>query len=115
MKAMRYSTILVPTIITALAAACGPPPGAYHHDTDGSTNDTTTADGNDDTTSNDAPPSDTPPSDGPGCTAPRLMCGSVCTDISSDPANCGSCGHACAGGQNCNGGSCQSTCSPPNM
>ncbi len=31
-------------------------------------------------------------------------------DLSSDASNCGSCGHACAGGEVCTGGACVDTC-----
>jgi hypothetical protein len=37
--------------------------------------------------------------------------GGKCTDLSSDPQNCGSCFHACPPGQRCSGG----TCCPPNL
>jgi endo-1,4-beta-D-glucanase Y len=30
----------------------------------------------------------------------------VCVDVSSDPANCGTCGKVCGGGQACSGGTC---------
>jgi hypothetical protein len=33
-------------------------------------------------------------------------CGKNCRDVSSDPANCGSCEHACAPGQTCVSGQC---------
>lgn len=47
----------------------------------------------------DAPPPleasvDTP--DAPACLPPLALCGPVCTDLSSDPFNCGSCGISCA-------------------
>jgi hypothetical protein len=34
-----------------------------------------------------------------------------CVDLRSDPASCGSCGHACGDGEACIGGSCAATCS----
>jgi hypothetical protein len=37
-------------------------------------------------------------------------CGGVCRDLSTDRANCGGCGVACAAGQVCSGGSCQVSC-----
>ncbi len=48
------------------------------------------------------------------CSPPKQVCGTgsaaVCTNVSTDPANCGSCGNACAAGQVCSGGTCQQTC-----
>jgi hypothetical protein len=32
--------------------------------------------------------------------------GGLCTDTSSDPANCGTCGHTCRSDQICSGGNC---------
>lgn len=52
------------------------------------------------------------------CPVPKTACGGVCVDTSSDPANCGSCGNACAPGQTCQQGGCYPTplecgaCSP---
>lgn len=40
------------------------------------------------------------------CDAPFLLCGGVCTNIASDPANCGSCGGACPSGKGCVDGTC---------
>jgi hypothetical protein len=40
----------------------------------------------------------------------RLLCGGTCTDVTSDPQNCGSCGSSCPGasrGETCSGGRCQ--------
>jgi hypothetical protein len=34
----------------------------------------------------------------------------TCVNLSSDPANCGVCGHACVGGQGCNQGTCVANC-----
>jgi hypothetical protein len=39
-------------------------------------------------------------------------CGGVCSDVFSDPSNCGTCGNVCGGGLSCSGGAC-STCGPP--
>ena len=38
------------------------------------------------------------------CTNPN--CGSACVDLQNDAANCGTCGHACSGGQICVAGGC---------
>jgi len=46
-----------------------------------------------------------PPSSG-GCAVGLLSCDGVCADPSSDNANCGACGNACAEGLVCSGGSC---------
>lgn len=48
----------------------------------------------------------TPDCQSGACTCLQTMCGSDCTDTSSDPDNCGSCGNDCEG-QPCSGGVCQ--------
>ena len=59
------------------------------------------------------PPGDTkadaPASDAP-CVAPSKTCGSKCTDVTKDPANCGACGKACAAGVVCVDGGCKASC-----
>ena len=35
-----------------------------------------------------------------------VLCGTSCTNLNGDIANCGSCGHACASGEFCGGGAC---------
>lgn len=40
------------------------------------------------------------------CRSGLTPCGGMCVDLESDPANCGSCGSACAGGS-CEDGDCQ--------
>lgn len=40
------------------------------------------------------------------------FCGDRCTDLSSDPSNCGACGKTCASDQICQSGACV-TCAPP--
>ena len=36
----------------------------------------------------------------------------TCTNVLSDPDNCGHCGNACPAGQRCSGGACVTTCPP---
>ncbi|MEI8257622.1 MAG: hypothetical protein WCJ30_18255 [Deltaproteobacteria bacterium] len=55
-------------------------------------------------------------------TSARLaLCGAACTNTSYDPANCGSCGHACPAGQACVGSACSTFamvdggCAPPSV
>src|SRR5258706_6537689 len=40
------------------------------------------------------------------CNAGQATCNAMCTDLSTDNANCGSCGNACPGGTKCAAGSC---------
>lgn len=40
------------------------------------------------------------------CAAGYAQCGNSCVDLSTDPQNCGACGHACAAGVACAGGVC---------
>jgi Stigma-specific protein, Stig1 len=44
------------------------------------------------------------------CAAGLLECGGACSNPQSDPANCGACGHVCAGGLFCSLGACSQTC-----
>lgn len=44
-----------------------------------------------------------------------MACGETCTDITSDPANCGGCGKPCATGEACNGGTCALLCLAPTL
>ncbi len=48
--------------------------------------------------------------EGGGCSAGQACCGSACTDLTADPANCGACGAACAANEVCSDGSCE--CAP---
>jgi hypothetical protein len=40
------------------------------------------------------------------CPNGQTSCGGICTDLTSDPANCGACGTACNVGDNCVAGQC---------
>lgn len=42
------------------------------------------------------------------CTCPtdRVLCGSSCSDVTSDPRHCGACNHACKTGEDCVSGQC---------
>jgi hypothetical protein len=40
------------------------------------------------------------------CPAGETVCGNACLDLALDAANCGACGHACAGGFDCRAGTC---------
>jgi len=44
------------------------------------------------------------------CPSHFKTCGNVCVDVYTDPANCGACGTACAGGQVCSAGACGLSC-----
>jgi hypothetical protein len=54
----------------------------------------------------DASASDGSGNDGASLCCGGVLCGSVCRDLNSDQANCGSCGNACGADQACTGGSC---------
>jgi len=43
--------------------------------------------------------------DAPVCVLPSKVCGGTCTDVTTDPDDCGSCGHVCASGI-CTAGVC---------
>jgi hypothetical protein len=45
------------------------------------------------------------PPDAPICAAPSKICDGTCTDVTSDPQDCGTCGHVCASGI-CTAGAC---------
>lgn len=42
----------------------------------------------------------------PTCTGSMVACGLFCVDVTTDVANCGSCGAACSQGNSCMGGVC---------
>ncbi|MDB4997082.1 MAG: Tryptophan synthase alpha chain [Myxococcaceae bacterium] len=78
---------------------------------DGSSNDGSSSDGS----SSDGSSSDGSSSDGAAgdassdasmCVPPLMQCGAFCIDVSSDPDNCGTCGHVCASNI-CVAGKCQ--------
>jgi hypothetical protein len=41
-----------------------------------------------------------------GCPSGQTLCGTSCSDLSSDPAHCGSCGKACPSGNFCTAAKC---------
>jgi hypothetical protein len=45
-----------------------------------------------------------------GCPAGRTHCPAGCVDLTTDPGNCGACGHLCVAGEVCNESACASTC-----
>ncbi len=48
------------------------------------------------------------------CDGARTACGSSCVDVTSNPNNCGGCGHTCDAGKTCNSGACVvDTCMAP--
>ena len=47
---------------------------------------------------------------GPGCPSGTTDCDGTCAVTDSDPANCGTCGHACEANQVCRDGDCASIC-----
>ncbi|MBP6833267.1 MAG: hypothetical protein KA978_20935 [Deltaproteobacteria bacterium] len=44
------------------------------------------------------------------CQVGETLCGSVCRDITDDPANCGACNNRCVSGQSCVRGVCTTVC-----
>ena len=49
----------------------------------------------------------------PDCATNEIRCGTVCTAVQNDNANCGACGKACATGEVCSQGTCGANCAPP--
>ena len=43
------------------------------------------------------------------CPAGSVICGSQCSNLQGDPANCGACGNVCAHGMVCDLGNCTGT------
>lgn len=58
----------------------------------------------------DAAPDGPPIDAAPVCSAPNMMCGTSCLDVSADELNCGACGTECNGGEACNASAC--ACAP---
>ena len=50
------------------------------------------------------------PDTGGTCPTGQDLCSNKCTDTQIDPANCGTCDHACEAGQVCSAGQCGLTC-----
>lgn len=46
------------------------------------------------------------------CASDRMKCSTTCTDLRSDPLNCGVCGNECGKGESCTNGRCMASCSP---
>ena len=53
-------------------------------------------------------------SDG-ACGASQTACDAGCADLTNDPKNCGSCGHACGTNQGCASSTCGTLCTPPEV
>ena len=51
-------------------------------------------------------PDATTPDDGGTCAAPRMLCGTVCINVTSDFENCGRCGRRCGSEEACSGAAC---------
>lgn len=51
-------------------------------------------------------PPNPPKPDNTPCRDGAVCCGAVCSDLGSDPSNCGACGNVCGGGQGCFAGTC---------
>jgi hypothetical protein len=46
------------------------------------------------------------------CPAGTIYCGAFCTDLATDPYNCGTCGTTCGPMELCTGGACTPVCDP---
>ena len=55
---------------------------------------------------------DDPADETESCAPAQIDCGAGCTDTTSDPANCGSCGNGCPEGTFCSLGQCSASCLP---
>jgi Fibrinogen beta and gamma chains, C-terminal globular domain/Stigma-specific protein, Stig1 len=116
----RVHGSLVPSLHVALLctlAACSSNSPGGNTDTDASTTDTVTTDtvttDKPVDTGTDAAPDITPDivvDNGPMCATGQMLCAGRCADLTSDSANCGACGTACAAGMACRMGSCQLVC-----
>ena len=47
---------------------------------------------------------------GLGCPGAQQACNGACVNLSTDPANCGTCGRMCADGQKCSASDCVASC-----
>lgn len=48
-----------------------------------------------------------------GCPEYQLVCGGVCTDVSTNPAHCGACDTACSATEECSASRCRPACEDP--
>ncbi|MBN1771676.1 MAG: hypothetical protein JXB32_10470 [Deltaproteobacteria bacterium] len=104
-----FAARLVPLLLAGCATGTVEPPDAGWPDI--RTDDAATEDAPSDT---DAELGLDDGGESSSCTPGLAPCGGACVDLASDPANCGSCGHACPAGLHqvagCEGGVCTTTC-----
>lgn len=51
----------------------------------------------------------------PTCKDTQTLCGSFCTNVQTDPSNCGKCTNNCGAKKFCSAGACKDSCEPPTM